>query len=157
MPERIVHRGVIVAQAPPAARYSLRTRSPEGLPPILASALFAGGHALGLGPDEWLLILPEAAPPPVIQGTHALVDVSDREIAMTIDGPDAAALLQNGIALDLSLAAFPPGKATRTLHDGVGVVLWRTGEASFRLDVWRSFAEHLLASLALVAADLPRR
>ena len=142
----------LIAPAPPAARYSLRTRTPEGLPPILASARFGDGHALGLGPDEWLLILPDGSPPP--DGPHVVTDVSHRNIAFLIDGPQAGALLQCGIALDLSLAAFPVGKATRTLHEGVEIVLWRTGEASFRVEVWRSFGEHLLRALQLNAGDL---
>ena len=156
MTDRIAYDAVTIAPAPSSACYSLRTRASEGLPPILASAPFAGGHALGLGPDEWLLILPDAARPPAMSGVHALVDIGHREVGLTIEGPAAAAMLQSGIALDLSLAAFPIGKVTRTLYDGVDVMLWRTGEASFRLHVWRSFAEHLWGLFALVAGDLQR-
>jgi sarcosine oxidase subunit gamma len=148
-----VRNGITIAAARPAARYSLRMRVSEGLPPILTAAPFAGGHALGLGPDEWLLILPEGAPPPAIAGVHALTDIGHRNVALTVTGAQAAALLQSGIALDLSLVAFPIGKATRTLSDGVEIVLWRTGETAFHVEVWRSFAEHLWASLALVAGD----
>ncbi len=146
--------GVTIAPAPPTARYSLRTRAAGGLPALLASAPFEGGHALGLGPDEWLLILPTDAPPPTISGTHALTDVSDRNIGLMIQGPLAATLLQAGIALDLSLAAFPIGKVTRTLHEGIEIVLWRIGETSFRVETWRSFSPHLLTSLTLVASHL---
>jgi sarcosine oxidase subunit gamma len=149
---RSVRPGVTIAAAPAAVRYSLRTRTPEGLPPILASASFAGGHALGLGPDEWLLILPEASPAPA--GTFALTDISDRNIGLTIEGALAERLLQAGIALDLSLGAFPVGKVTRTLHEGVEIILWRTGETAFRVEVWRSFADHLFGALALTAGDL---
>jgi sarcosine oxidase subunit gamma len=147
------HNGVTIAAAPPLARYSLRTRSPEGLPGILASVPFAGGHALGLGPDEWLLILPEGTPPPTIEGV-ALTEVSHRNVALTIEGPNAQALLQCGVALDLALPAFPIGKATRTLHEGVEIVLWRTGEAAFHIEVWRSFGGHLFRALDLTASDL---
>ncbi len=149
-----VHDGVTIAPAPPAARYSLRTRAPDGLPPLLASAPFAGGHALGLGPDEWLLILPADAPPPIIDGPHALIDIGHRNLALTVAGPKAAALIQCGCALDLSIAAFAVGKATRTLHEGVEMVLWRTGETTFRIEAWRSFIGHLHAALNLTAGDL---
>ncbi len=149
-----LHDGVTITAAPPAARYSVRTRGPEGLPGILASAPFTGGHALGLGPDEWLLILPEAAPEPAIPGLHALTDVSHRNVALVIEGPKAQALIQCGVALDLALPAFPVGKATRTLHEGIEIVLWRTGEAAFHLEVWRSFGEHLFRALDLAAGDL---
>ena len=150
----VVHDGVTIAPAPAAARYSLRTRSPEGLPPILKAAPFAGGHALGLGPDEWLLLLPGGAAPPAIDGVHALTDIGDRNVGFAIEGPNAAPLLQCGVALDLALAAFPVGKATRTLHEGVEVALWRTGETRFHIEVWRSFAGHLFAALDLNAGDL---
>ena len=149
-----VHADVTIALTPPAARYSLRTRTPERLPPILASAPRDGGHALGLGPDEWLLILPDGAPPPVLAGVHAVTDIGDRHIALTVDGPKAAALIQCGVALDLSLAAFPVGKVTRTLHEGIEIVLWRTAETSFRLETWRSFGDHLFRSLDLNAGDV---
>lgn len=145
---------VTIAWAPPAARYSLRARAPQGLPPILASARFADGHALGLGPDEWLLLLPDGTPPPVIDGLHALTDIGHRNLALLVEGPAAATLIQGGVALDLSLAAFPAGKATRTVHDGVEIILWRTGETAFRLEAWRSFAGHLHAALRLAAGDL---
>jgi sarcosine oxidase subunit gamma len=148
------HHGVTIAALPPRARYSLRTRAPSGLPGILASAPFAGGDALGLGPDEWLLILPEGTPPPAIEGLHALTEVSDRNVALTVEGPKAEALVQCGVALDLALVAFPVGKVTRTLHEGVEIVLWRTGETAFHIEVWRSFGGHLFRSLDLAAGDL---
>ncbi|WP_404710072.1 sarcosine oxidase subunit gamma [Sphingomonas sp. MMS24-J13] len=147
-----IHEGVTIAPAPAAVRYSLRTRSPESLPKILASAPFAGGHALGLGPDEWLVILPEGTSVP--EGPYALTDISDRNISLTVEGPQAERLLQCGIALDLALAAFPVGKVTRTLHEGIEIILWRTGETAFRVETWRSFAEHLVGALALTAGDL---
>jgi sarcosine oxidase subunit gamma len=149
---RSVHAGVTIASAPAAVRYSLRSRTPEGLPKILASAPFAGGHALGLGPDEWLVILPEGTATPA--GTYALTDISDRNIGLMIEGRLAETLLQAGIALDLSLPAFPIGKVTRTLHEGVEIILWRINETAFRVETWRSFAEHLFGSLVLTAGDL---
>lgn len=145
---------VTIGWAPPAARYSLRMRLPDGLPPILSSAPFAAGHALGLGPDEWLLILPDGAPPPTISGTHALTDIGHRNFGLIVEGAQAARLIQCGCALDLSPTAFPVGKATRTVHEGVEMVLWRTGTATFRIEAWRSFVGHLHAALILSAGDL---
>lgn len=152
MPERVT-----ITPAPPQTRFSLRTREAEGLPPLLASVRFGEGHALGLGPDEWLLLLPAAAPAPTIAGVHALVDVSHRNLGLAIAGPLAEPLLQCGIALDLAEPAFAVGKATRTLHEGVEIVLWRTGATEFRVEVWRSLGEHLLAALMLAAGDLETR
>jgi len=145
---------VTIDWAPPASRYSLRTRTPQGLPPILASAPFGDGHALGLGPDEWLLILPHDATPPIIDALHALTDIGHRNVGLIVGGPKAATLVQCGCALDLSLAAFPVGKATRTVYEGVEMVLWRTDETMFRIEAWRSFIGHLHAALVLAAGDL---
>lgn len=151
-----VHGGVTLAAAPPVGRYSLRTRAPGGLPVrVLSSAPFGGGTALCLGPDEWLLLLPEGAPPPAIAGVHALTDIGHRQVALVVAGPASARLLQTGCALDLGAAAFPVGKATRTLYESVEIVLWRTGEARFHVEVWRSFAAYLWAALDLAAGDLP--
>ena len=49
------------------------------------------------------------------------------------------------------LAAFPVGMATRTLYDKAEIVLWRRGETTFHVEVWRSFAPHVAASLAEAA------
>jgi sarcosine oxidase subunit gamma len=40
-----------------------------------------------------------------------------------------------------------PGRAVRTVFDGVQVVLWRDAPDAFRLDVWRSFMPHVRALL----------
>ena len=149
------HSGVTVTAAPAMTRFSLRTKRPEGLPEkILSTAAFAGGTALCLGPDEWLLLLPDGAPPPAIAGVHALVDIGHRNMGIMVEGLDAAGLLQTGCALDLATAAFPVGKATRTLYETVEIVLWRQAEDRFHVEVWRSFAPYLSAALDLAAGDI---
>jgi sarcosine oxidase subunit gamma len=145
--------GVTIAVTGAQTRFSLRTRDGAGLPSILSSADFAGGTALGLGPDEWLLLLPDGARAPALAGTHALTDVSHRNIGFTVEGPSAEALLQTGCPLDLSLAAFPVGKVTRTLYETVEIVLWRQAEG-FRVEAWRSFTPWLWEALTLAAGDL---
>ena len=54
-----------------------------------------------------------------------------------------------------SLKAFPVGFATRTLFDKAEIVLWRRAEATFHIEVWRSFAPYLAASLAEAARGAP--
>lgn len=147
--------GVTLALAADASRWSLRTHASESLPDrMLAAAPYAGGHALHLGPDEWLLILPLAGAPPALDHPHALTDVSHRSVGLTVEGEAAALLLQTGVALDLAEAAFPPGKVTRTLFEMVEIVLWRETRIRFRVEVWRSFAPWLWSALELAAADL---
>jgi sarcosine oxidase, subunit gamma len=92
----------------------------------------------------------------VLEGTaHSLVDVSHRQIGLVASGPGAARVLNAGCPLDLDLKAFPVGFATRTLFYKVEIVLWRRAETTFHVDVWRSFAPHLVGSLAEAARGAP--
>ena len=154
--------GRLLEPLPPFARYILR-----GGPQVRAAAEAAAGlgipmqpcraivqgerAALWLGPDEWLIITPEA------QGTaladsltsalsplpHSLVDVSHRQSACELRGPQAATLLSAGCPLDLDERAFPVGMCTRTMLAKAEVVLWRTAPEVFRLEVWRSFVAYV--------------
>jgi sarcosine oxidase, subunit gamma len=117
-----------------------------------------------LGPDEWLLIAegvdPEmmAAAIEAASGTtpHSLVDVSHRQVGLDIGGALAARALSAGCPLDLRLSAFPLGMASRTIFDKAEIVLWRRDETAFRVEVWRSFAAHLVASLIEAVRGAPR-
>jgi sarcosine oxidase, subunit gamma len=123
----------------------------------------AGRAALWLGPDEWLLIAEDAdaaalseVMESVLDGTaHSLVDVSHRQIGLIATGPAAARTLNAGCPLDLHLKAFPVGMATRTLFDKAEIVLWRRAAEAFHVEVWRSFAPYLAASLAEAARGAP--
>jgi sarcosine oxidase, subunit gamma len=164
-----------LSEAPPAARFILRggeaVRVACGMafgaePP---SQLGVAGErdkraALWLGPDEWLLIADgeDAATigellESVLEGTaHSLVDVSHRQIGLVAAGPAAARVLNAGCPLDLDPHAFPLGFATRTLFDKVEIVLWRRAEATFHIEIWRSFSPFLAASLAEASRGAPQ-
>jgi sarcosine oxidase subunit gamma len=135
----------------------------------LPSQLGAAGEgdkraALWLGPDEWLLIANAADAvtigdvlESVLEGTaHSLVDVSHRQVGLIASGPAAARVLNAGCPLDLDLKAFPVGFSTRTLFDKVEIVLWRRAEATFHIEIWRSFAPYLAASLIAAARGAPQ-
>ena len=159
-----------VQLAAPRARLSLRARgdlSPLNtalgltLPDRIGQRSTAGEiDALCLGPDEWMLQAPEAQAESLqsacaeVYGTlpHSLVDVSGREVTFAIDGPRAVELLTLGMARDPeSIAA---GEGRRIAFDGVTVVLWRDGEAAFRMDIWHSFAPHVLHLLETGCREL---
>ena len=164
-----------LSEAPPTARFILRgaeavrvacgmafgAEPPSRLGPAGESAAHA---ALWLGPDEWLLIADGADAAEigatlesVLEGTaHSLVDVSHRQIGLVASGPAAARVLNAGCPLDLDPHAFPVGMATRTLFDKVEIVLWRRAEATFHIEVWRSFAPSLVGSLAEAARGAPQ-
>ena len=112
--------------------------------------------ALWLGPDEFLLMCPErdlSAIRDVLVGSlaahlHALVDVTHRQLALRISGPDAATLLNTGCPLDLHLDAFPIDSCTRTILGKAEITLWRRSADVFHLDVARSYLPYVRDFLA---------
>jgi sarcosine oxidase subunit gamma len=152
---------------PPAARFVLR-----GAAPVMAAASTALGlkisdiacraascgerAALWLGPDEQLLLASLADGEHIAHQLgqslsalpHSLVDVSHRQIALEVSGPRAQNVLNAGCPLDLHPGAFPVGACTRTVLGKCAIVLWRTGAATFHVEVWRSFADYASRFLA---------
>ena len=162
---------VRVVAAPFATRFILRggeeVSVPVGAafgaePPTrpLGSAVEGARAALWLGPDEWLLIAEDSADgvgarlEAALAGMfHTLVDVSHRQVAIEIAGSGAMRLLASGVPLDLDLAAFPVGMATRTLLLKAEITLWRRELERFRLETGRSFAPYVAAALTQAAGD----
>lgn len=159
---------------PPAGRWILRggptvRLAAEGglgvvLPAAACRAAVRGDSAaLWLGPDEWLLIAGEHAAPATAAALraaltglpHSLVDVSHRQVALELAGPDAPLLLAAGCPLDLGTSAFPVGMCTRTMLAKAEIVLWRTGAEVFRIEVWRSFAPYVSAFLSEASRGIP--
>jgi sarcosine oxidase subunit gamma len=118
--------------------------------------------ALWLGPDERLLIGEAASAldtasrleQALRDQPHSLVDVSHRQVALAIAGPNAATVLAAGCPLDLDPGAFPVGMCTRTVLAKSEIVLWRIADDSFRLEVWRSFAAYVSGVIAEAAREL---
>jgi sarcosine oxidase subunit gamma len=111
--------------------------------------------ALWLGPDEWLLLMPDAEGSTIgaalaqsLPGQAAsLVDVGHRQIGLIVTGPRVAELLNSGCPLDLDVAAFPVGMCTRTILAKVEIILWRTAEDAFRIEIARSLAPYAVELL----------
>jgi sarcosine oxidase subunit gamma len=118
--------------------------------------------ALWLGPDEQLLLGPDGSDfgsvliPALRDLPHSLVDVSHRQTALEVTGPHATTLLRVGCPLDLDLTSFPVGMCTRTVLAKAEIVLWRTREDVFHIEVWRSFAAYVSAFLAEAAREIAR-
>ena len=119
-----------------------------------------GLAALWLGPDEQLLLGAEgddiagALGAALRELPHSLVDVSHRQTALQVSGPGAAVLLSAGCPLDLDPSAFPVGMCTRTVLAKAEIVLWRTAEDIFHIEVWRSFAAYVSRFLAEAAREI---
>lgn len=148
--------GVTIRLAPPLARYSLRARDVaviEALTGIAAPAQV--GHCVGdlacLGPDEWLLRSAEPRTFSAGEAPASVVDVSERSVCLIVEGPEAARVLAAGCPLDLD--RFGVGRATRTLFETVEIVLYRTDDHSWQVEVWRSFSPWLWTALTAAAAD----
>ena len=86
---------------------------------------------------------------------HSLIDFRTAN-ARSARRPGAARLLNAGVPLDLDLAAFPVGMATRTLLLKAEITLWRRDAERFRLEVARSFAPYVAAVLTASARDQRR-
>ena len=121
-------------------RYAIRTSAPLAAP--LRAADRDGYTALWLGPDEFLLF---SAEKPYIPA-DSIVDVSDRTVSITVDGPHAALCINAFCALDLD--GFPVGACTRTLFGKAEIILWRRDEAWFHIETARSFHPYVEACLA---------
>lgn len=157
-----------IAVLPPAGRISLRAPAASlaalskalGLPiptKPKTSAAKGGRTALWLGPDEWLMI-DEAGAAPVadcakVKALHSAVDISHRNVAISVTGPGAEAALNAGCPQDLSLTAFPVGAASRTILGKAEIVLLRTAADAFRVECWRSFSDYVFEFLSEAARD----
>lgn len=164
---------VSIQKTAPLARLSFRGRAEAqaavagalgfALPQApLSAATGAGKAALWLGPDEWLLLAPEAeleafeaAVNAAVAGLPAsITDISHRQDAVLVSGPRATWLLNAGVPIDLALPAFPVGMVTRTLCHKAEVILWRKAEDQFVLECWRSFQPYVLEHLLDAAREL---
>lgn len=150
-----------VTDAGAAARFIYRGAA-ETFPatvalPTTPMRAHAEGHrvALWLGPDEWLLLAPDvdgsglgaALAGSLVGQAASLVDISHRQVGLVVTGPRVAELINAGCPLDLDLAAFPVGMCTRTILAKVEIVLWRTADDAFRIEVARSLAPYVIGLL----------
>jgi sarcosine oxidase subunit gamma len=131
------------------------------LPSRSCTSVQDGSRAvLWLGPDEWLFLSAsgDRLAPVLAESLSgipgAVVDVSHRQVALSVAGTAAADVLNAGCPLDLDLAAFPIGMCTRTIFAKAEIVLWRRAAGRFHLEVARSFAAYLHAYLMQAVRDL---
>ncbi|MEM0900821.1 MAG: sarcosine oxidase subunit gamma [Pseudomonadota bacterium] len=160
--------GVALTVARDACRMSLRARDTAvpalneklglELPRRPKSSATSGSRtALWLGPDEWLVFDERSDPITDLvctQGLFSAVDISHRNTAIMITGPQASDVLNAGCPQDLSLAAFPAGACSRTVFGKAEVVLFRVKPTVFRLEVWRSFSTYAFDYLTDAAKSL---
>jgi heterotetrameric sarcosine oxidase gamma subunit len=163
---------VSIASIPRATRLSIRAGTDAAaaiggalsvsLDHIPCRATQAGDRAaLWLGPDEWLLLAPEAEAPALFAAAESargtlpasIVDVSHRSVAFEVSGTHTTDVLNAFCALDLHVDAFPVGACSRTLFGKAEIVLWRTAPDTFRVETARSFAAYVHDCLAEAARE----
>ncbi len=124
--------------------------------------LQAARATLWLGPDEYLLLgtdtASEVAAAEALERSlsgmpHALVNISHRQFALEVSGVHAATLLSGACPLDLDLGEFPVGMCTRTVLAKADIVLWRTRDDAFHLEIWRSFSGYVTGLLGEIARE----
>ncbi|WP_314193732.1 sarcosine oxidase subunit gamma family protein [uncultured Arthrobacter sp.] len=110
---------------------------------------------LWLGPQEFLVVAPEDAhdslggdligslKSALGDAAGQVVDLSANRTTFELSGPRARAVLEKGCALDLHPRTLKPGTALNTEVGNIPVVLFKTGEESFRLFPRASFADYL--------------
>jgi sarcosine oxidase subunit gamma len=122
-----------------------------------------GGYTLlWIGPDEFLAVADEApssaaedrGPAEAARlGTAlgeagartpgAVVDLSANRTTFELTGPSARAVLEKGVSFDLHPRHFAAGTAIATILDHVPVLVWKTGEETYRVLPRASFADHV--------------
>lgn len=127
-----------------------------GLPATCGAVSGTGETSvLWLGPEEFLVVAPaeahESLGGDLIQalrealgdGAGQLVDLSANRTTFELTGVRSRAVLEKGCSLDLHPREFNAGTALSTEIGNIPVVLWKTGEESYRIFPRASFAEFL--------------
>lgn len=75
-------------------------------------------------------------------GPGQVVDLSANRTTLELSGPSARAVLEKGCPIDLHPRVFAVGSAVSTTLGLVQVLLWRTGEQTWRIMPRASFAQY---------------
>lgn len=121
------------------------------LPTTCGGVTGAGAHqTLWLGPNEWLVVTTADPVALADQLTAALgddpglaLDLSANRTVLELGGPRAREVLEKGCPADLHPRTFTPGHALSTTLARVPVLLWQTGDESYRLLPRSSFADYV--------------
>ncbi|MGH7752862.1 MAG: sarcosine oxidase subunit gamma [Gemmatimonadales bacterium] len=129
-----------------------------GLPATCGEVTGTGSsavNALWLGPAEFLVVAPEESHDSLggslvgdltaALGTDEgqVVDLSANRTTFELSGSRARAVLEKSCSLDLHPRVLKAGTALATEIGHIPVVLWKTGEETFRIFPRASFADYL--------------
>ncbi|HEY5820400.1 MAG TPA: sarcosine oxidase subunit gamma family protein [Propionibacteriaceae bacterium] len=114
--------------------------------------------ALWLGPDEWLLVSTDDTVVTTLTEAFGsdpvpVVDLSANRCIVELSGPSARRVLEKGCPVDLHPSAFRAGQAISTHLGPVPLILWQTGESTYRLLPRISYASYLARWLLDAVAE----
>jgi len=142
---------VSVRVAPGTAGYdAVAAATGVGLPTKVTevSGEVSSVAALWLGPDEFLVTVQEDAglraklEEALGQNPGQVVDLSANRSVLELVGAKAPLVLRKSCPADLHPRAFGVNQAITTSLANIPVLLWRTGEESWRIMPRASFTEH---------------
>lgn len=127
-------------------------------PPRKPNTVAAAGevHCLWLGPDEWLVVAPDARRAALLDDLRrsldsqvaAVTDVSEARAVIGMTGPQVREVLMKGSSLDLHPRVFGPGQCAQSTIAKSQMLLHQLDDApAYDLYVPRSFAEYVWAWL----------
>ena len=134
-------------------------------PPAEPNAVGASGEisVLWLGPDEWLIAAPAEGGTELMERLasslaglhHSLIDASAGRVVLELGGPEARAVLAQGMGLDLRPRAFGPGRCAQTALARVPIILQQIDPTPrYRIFVRASFAPYVSEWLRSTIVEL---
>lgn len=116
-------------------------------------------RAVWMGPNEWMVIEPQAAPADLdaLPGAAAMlaVEVGDGRYALDVEGTEARDFLSKAVSIDMHSRQFPVGRSAMTLFAQIPVVIDHVAADRFRLwfdislrDYVRKWCEEALIEFA---------
>ena len=116
--------------------------------------------AYWLGPDEWLLVVPDGEQSEVerclreaVSGPLSVADVSGGFIHGNLRGAHAGKVLRKSSPYDFHPRNFPPGRCVQTMFAQAGALVAASADGSFDLVFRRSYADYLSAWIADAAQE----
>ena len=111
------------------------------------------------GPGRWLLDDDGEALEKILRAVinsdlGSVTSLTHGRVVIGVSGSKAEWVLASGIALDFSTTAFPVGSTQMSHHHEIGLTIHRTGENSFDLYVFTSFARAFWGWITKASAEV---
>jgi sarcosine oxidase subunit gamma len=116
------------------------------VPPLGHASVGPAAAILSLGPGRYLVTAPSSElrdriTAAITPADGSVTDLSHGRAILELAGAEAVAVLAKGLAVDLHLSAFPPGRVAQSVIHHIDVTVHRLEPDRFQLIVLRGFAE----------------